>query len=432
MNLARSAQVNFKTQIQEWKNILLRGHNQASYEKYLKGFTEQEAATQKDLSDLVKSLEANGLDSKSSKASLETHLDLGQKYRKALEEFKVEDPKTTALVDSLVKGMDRPASKAIDELVGAINSNAATTSVTFEKKIVRQSKIFKATLLVIVLLSVCISLVLGFILSRSVTRLIDQTVLRLHTRTETMNDSSKVLDSSSLLLAEGASKQAASIESISSALEEMTQLIKQNAETAQLAKQAVNQAKMFQEINASEIKQMSQSMEDLKESSEKITKIAKTINNVAFRTNMLSLNATIEAARAGEYGIGFSVVAEEVRSLSKKCAVAAKETTQIVNESLIKTKLGVEASEKMLSVYTELTSQIAILDSMIAQLAQATNEHSEEIFTINQSVSQITVEVQSTSSTTERLAVSSKSLTGEVANFRSELSSLLSHTKVSS
>ena len=155
------------------------------------------------------------------------------------------------------------------------------------------------------------------------------------------------VSSSSQSLAQGASEQAASLEETSSSLEEMSGMTNRNAENATKANELARQARQAADTGASDMQAMSAAMNDIKTSSDDIAKIIKTIDEIAFQTNILALNAAVEAARAGEAGMGFAVVAEEVRNLAQRSAQAARETADKIEGAITKTGQGVQITEKV-------------------------------------------------------------------------------------
>ena len=146
--------------------------------------------------------------------------------------------------------------------------------------------------------------------------------------------SSATIAASSQTLAEGSSNQAASIEETGSSLEEMASVIRRNSENAQKANELSRSARSSAEKGASDMNAMSAAMHDIKHSSDDIAKIIRTIDEIAFQTNILALNAAVEAARASEAGMGFAVVADEVRNLAQRSAQAAKETAAKIEATL--------------------------------------------------------------------------------------------------
>jgi methyl-accepting chemotaxis protein len=124
---------------------------------------------------------------------------------------------------------------------------------------------------------------------------------------------------------------------------------------------------------------MSQAMSDMKFSSDDIAKIIKTIDQIAFQTNLLALNAAVEAARAGEAGMGFGVVADEVRSLSERCAQAAKETATKVEHSIVTTQRGVQINARVAQSLGGIVSKAQQVDELVAQIVTASNEQAQGI-----------------------------------------------------
>ena len=148
--------------------------------------------------------------------------------------------------------------------------------------------------------------------------------------------------SSSQSLAEGASEQAASLEETSASLEEMAGLTRKSAEGALIAKELLMQTCVSGDAGSEAMQRMNTAMSEIKAASDGIGRIIKTIDEIAFQTNILALNAAVEAARAGEAGMGFAVVADEVRNLAQRSAQAARETATRIEEAVSKSERGLE------------------------------------------------------------------------------------------
>jgi methyl-accepting chemotaxis protein len=187
-------------------------------------------------------------------------------------------------------------------------------------------------------------------------------------------------------LADGASQQAASLEETSASLEELAGMTRRNAEAAQDTKQLAGQARTAVENGASGMQRMTSAMDGIKASSGEIAKIIKTIDEIAFQTNILALNAAVEAARAGEAGAGFAVVAEEVRSLAQRSAQAAKETAAKIDDASAKSEQGATISGQVAASLDAIVERIRQLDETMAGIAQASHEQSEGIGQLNQAV----------------------------------------------
>ncbi|MBA3850471.1 MAG: chemotaxis protein, partial [Opitutus sp.] len=187
------------------------------------------------------------------------------------------------------------------------------------------------------------------------------------------------ISSSSQSLADGASQQAASLEETSASLEEMAGMTRRNAEAAQSAKQAATKTRNTVEAGAAGMQRMNAAMEGIKSASGEIAKIIKTIDEIAFQTNILALNAAVEAARAGEAGAGFAVVAEEVRALAQRSATAAKETADKIETALNKSVEGARTSAEVTGLLSEIVGQVRQMDGLVAEIATASAEQSEGI-----------------------------------------------------
>ena len=214
-------------------------------------------------------------------------------------------------------------------------------------------------------------------------------------------------------LADASSQQAASLEETSAALEELSSMTKRNAESAGLAKSAAGQARTSADTGASQMKQMVAAMDAFKKASTDISNILKTIDEIAFQTNILALNAAVEAARAGEAGAGFAVVAEEVRALAQRCAAAAKETALKIEHSVARSGEGVQVSAAVAQSFATIQEQIRRLDSLVGEIATASHEQSQGIGQVTLAVGQMDQSTQANAATAEECAGSSQELNAQ-------------------
>lgn len=223
------------------------------------------------------------------------------------------------------------------------------------------------------------------------------------------------VSSSSQRLAEGASEQAASLEETSSSLEEIATVTKRNAENAQQAKAFSHEARMAAESGLADMENMISAMSEIHKSGDKIAKIIRTIDEIAFQTNILALNAAVEAARAGEAGLGFAVVADEVRNLARRSADAAKETAEIIEESIVKSRAGSEISRQVAEGLTAIVAKAREVDDIVGQISLASQEQSQGVTLINTSVNQLDTVTQSNAAAAEESASASEQLRSQAS-----------------
>ncbi|MBI5423388.1 MAG: hypothetical protein HZA32_04835 [Opitutae bacterium] len=263
------------------------------------------------------------------------------------------------------------------------------------------------------LASAAIASAIGFFYARSVTRPIAEVATNLGSAAHQTTDAANQVSSASQSLAEGSSQQAASLEETSSSLEEMSSMTKRNADSAHRANDLTREARQAADIGTRDMQDMSTAMHGIKASSDEIAKIIKTIDEIAFQTNILALNAAVEAARAGEAGAGFAVVAEEVRALAQRAANAAKETASKIEDAIGKTKEGVTISAKVATSLNAIAEKVRQVDTLIGDVATASGEQNDGVQQINRAVGQMNNVVQNNAGAAEESAAAAEELNAQ-------------------
>ena len=221
------------------------------------------------------------------------------------------------------------------------------------------------------------------------------------------------LTESSDSLAQGAAAQSASIEELSSSVSEISNKTRTNAEMAGEAAKLADTIKGNAEKGSLQMDEMMSAVNEINEASQSISKVIKTIDDIAFQTNILALNAAVEAARAGQHGKGFAVVAEEVRNLAAKSAEAAKDTGDLIENSIEKANVGVRIAGETADSLTEIVSGINESNQLIVEIARSSEEQSLGVAQINGGIDQVSQVVQQNSATAEESAAASLEMSSQ-------------------
>ncbi|MBM7866916.1 HAMP domain-containing protein [Heliobacterium gestii] len=393
---SRKAQVLFKKQVQEWKNILLRGHDPIAFEKYINNFQKEEKETDDELQRLKTMMTRYGIDTAKVDQAVSTHKQLGLQYREALQSFDKNNPQSMRMIDTKVNGVDRGPTDDIDAIVKQIEDFSSQQFATIQSKSDEELLRFQRTIVTTLAFSLMGGLLIGWFFVRQITRPLKVLKERIEGIAESDGDLTQQIDIVSrdeigltatkfnLLLqktrntiasaASGATtlnKEARELASVTAEVHQTSEQIAQAVESLACGNQdiadEINQIQVsLHSINGDaqttadgvnrilqEFTQVSRTLDDgqmvlqnqkrevsntigltnevtetvnqLKEKTEAIGRIAGIIQSIAAQTNLLALNAAIEAARAGEQGRGFAVVAEEVRKLAESSNHSAQE-----------------------------------------------------------------------------------------------------------
>jgi methyl-accepting chemotaxis protein/methyl-accepting chemotaxis protein-1 (serine sensor receptor) len=224
--------------------------------------------------------------------------------------------------------------------------------------------------------------------------------------------------SASQSLAQGASEQAASLEETSASSEELTSMTRKNADNAEAAAGLMQQVDRSVAVANQTLEEMVDSMNEINTSADKISRIIKVIDEIAFQTNILALNAAVEAARAGEAGMGFAVVADEVRNLAQRSAQAAKDTAELIEESIATSGEGKNKLERVAQAIASITGGAEKVKMLVDEVNAGSQEQTRGFEQIAKALVNMEQVTQSAAATTEESASSSEELSAMAESLR--------------
>ena len=286
---------------------------------------------------------------------------------------------------------------------GDRNADNSTSTVS-------HARIWAISLLLVSVITGCL---LAFFITRSVNSVLTRAITELSEGSDQVASAAAQVSSSSQSLAQGSSEQAASLEETSASSEEINSMARKNTDNSRSAADLVSSSQQkFTETNQA-LEQTVLAMGEINAQSGKISKIIKTIDEIAFQTNILALNAAVEAARAGEAGMGFAVVADEVRNLAQRAAQAAKDTSSLIEESIAKSDDGKVKVDQVASAIQALTTEAGTIKTLVDEVSLGSQEQARGIEQIVKAISQMEQVTQKTASNAEESASAAEELTAQ-------------------
>jgi methyl-accepting chemotaxis protein len=256
---------------------------------------------------------------------------------------------------------------------------------------------------------------LGFYLANAVKSQLGSLIHEISEGAEQVASAASQISDASQSLAQGTSQQAASLEETSASTEEINSMARRNSENSHSAADLVKASEQrFADTNR-RLTEMVEAMSEINASSDKISKIIKVIDDIAFQTNILALNAAVEAARAGEAGMGFAVVADEVRNLAQRCAQAARDTAVLIEESIAKSSGGQEKVQQVAKAITAITEQSTQVKTLVDEVHLGSQEQSRGIEQIGKAMVQMEQVTQKAAASAEESASAAEELTAQSA-----------------
>jgi len=267
--------------------------------------------------------------------------------------------------------------------------------------------------IIITLILTAVGVLAAIIISRTMEKQIGKLLNNIKVSSQKIETATVSLSSISTSLADGSNQQAAALEETSATMNQSASMVAQNAESTRQATLLARDAKKSADMGKEKTQELLRAMNRLKESSDSVSKIIKTIEDIAFQTNLLAINASVEAARVGEAGRGFAVVAEEVRTLAQRSTEAASSTSEIIDENIALSFTGQKASDEVSRVLQTITEEFDKLNDIINEINSASEEQASGLKQINTAMSQMELVTQQTAAMAQEAAASSQDLNDE-------------------
>ncbi len=248
---------------------------------------------------------------------------------------------------------------------------------------------------------------------RGIAEKLNDTMVKINESSAQVASGSQQVSDGAQALSQGATEQASSVQELAATINDISNMVKQNADNARQANEKAGSISTEMNVSNEKMQQMIQAMGDISNSSNEIGKIIKTIEDIAFQTNILALNAAVEAARAGAAGKGFAVVADEVRNLASKSAEASKNTAALIENSLKAVENGTRIADETARSLFDAVNDVNEMTGIIGQISEASSIQADSISQITMGIDQISSVVQTNSATAQESAAASEELSSQ-------------------
>ena len=248
---------------------------------------------------------------------------------------------------------------------------------------------------------------------RGIAEKLNDTMLQISQSSAEVANGSEQVSNGAQALSQGATEQASSVQELAATISEISDKVSENADHARQANAMAGNVSAEMDTSNEKMQQMIRAMSDISNCSSEIGKIIKTIEDIAFQTNILALNAAVEAARAGDAGKGFAVVADEVRNLASKSAEASQNTSVLIENSLKAVENGTQIVDETAQSLLQAVNNVNEMAGIIGQISEASSNQADSISQITTGIDQISSVVQTNSATAQESAAASEELSSQ-------------------
>ncbi len=313
----------------------------------------------------------------------------------------------------LYESVSLPSSQATIGLLGRLRQHYDALSRATADELARTAASARTMVAATGAAALGAAIILALVFRRHITRILWEAIRQLQEMARQLTSAASQISSSGQSLASAATRQAASLEETSAAAEHVSSMARENFDGSRQAAEMAAQSQQRFAVANQVLEQLVVAVGEMNASSDKISKIIKVIDGIAFQTNILALNAAVEAARAGEAGMGFAVVAEEVRNLAQRCAQAARETASLIEESIAKSNDGKARVAQASQEFHAITEQLAKTRTLVDGVNSGSHEQARGIEQIAKAVAQMDQVTQKTAASAEESAAAAEQLSAQ-------------------
>jgi methyl-accepting chemotaxis protein len=398
---ARTAQVDFKKQVQEWKDTLLRGWTDPDvFKKYLDAFHDDERKVQTEFSKLAGLMAILGINQEKLKETARSHSELSPRYMEALKSYKSGDLQSAHVVDQQVMGIDRAPTDFIDDLVKSIRDGGDAALKSAKEAAIHTYSVERAsTYGFIFFASICIAGIMLYIL-RGLLSKFDR-VSRIITQ-----------------VTSGARGQLNELEQVTLAQAESVKAIDMVTEHIRNARSKADTTNALVLEGQAAVTQLQSVVEAIIQNSQKINQFTEVITQISNRTHILSLNAAIESARAGEHGKGFMVVAQEVGKLAENAALNASQISDIVKKATEVASEGHKATSTVHKCMVSIQDEVKTTSQLVSSVSVAMDEQQSSIRQIEKNIAKLHTIASGNSAAAEQMSATMAQLTHGATDLR--------------